>query len=274
VAPETAWLLASLWVLRLAQDSPGFVQLGRVFVREAKALASVLVLFLIVLFLSSAAVHVVERSGQPESFGTLPASLWWAVVTLTTTGYGDEVPQTYLGHVLGAVVMICGIATFGLWIGILSTGFAAESRRRNFLQTWEVVSKVPFFRTLDPPAITEITHMLRRIEVPARTNVIRRGSVGDCMYFVAEGEVQVDVSPAPVRLGQGTFFGEIALLGDSVRTANVSTTKQSTLLVLDLVDFRTLTARHPDLAHSIKHEAAQRLGDMQRRREPQDAPAK
>ena len=71
--------------------------------------------------------------------------------------------------------MICGIATFGLWTGILATGFAAESRRRNFIQTWDLVSKVPFFQTLDPAAITEITHMLRRVEVPERIAVIRRG---------------------------------------------------------------------------------------------------
>ena len=50
----------------------GFAQLGRVFVLEAKPLASVLVLFLIVLFLASAAMHVIEREGQPEAFGTLP----------------------------------------------------------------------------------------------------------------------------------------------------------------------------------------------------------
>jgi voltage-gated potassium channel len=267
VAPETAWLLASLWVVKLAQDSPGFVQLGRVFVLEAKPLASVLVLFLIVLFLASAAMHVIERDSQPIGFGTLPASLWWAVVTLTTTGYGDEVPQTYLGHLLGAGVMICGIATFGLWTGILANGFAAESRRRNFIQTWDVVSKVPFFQTLDPSAITEITHMLRRVEIPARTAVVRRGRAGDCMYFIADGEVQVDVAPTPVRLGSGTFFGELALLGDSIRTANVSTTKQSTLLVLDLADFRKLMAHHAELAHAIEAEAKSRLGDIARRRE-------
>jgi hypothetical protein len=62
-APETAWLLASLWVLKLAQNSPGLAQLGRVFVLEAKPLASVLVLFLIVLFLASAAMHILERDG-------------------------------------------------------------------------------------------------------------------------------------------------------------------------------------------------------------------
>ena len=267
VPAPTAWLFASLWVLKLAQYSSGFAQLGRVFVLEAKALASVLVLFLIALFLASAAMHVIEREGQPGAFGSLPSALWWAVVTLTTTGYGDEVPHTNLGHLLGALVMICGIATFGLWTGILATGFAAESRRRHFIQTWDLVSKVPFFQTLDPAAFTEITHMLRRVEVPARTAVIRHGRVGDCMYFIAEGEVQVDVSPTPVRLGPGAFFGELALLGDLIRTANVSTTEASTLLILDLADFRTLMAHHPELARAIDAEGKRRLSDNLRRRE-------
>jgi len=154
-----------------------------------------------------------------------------------------------------------------LWIGILATGFTAESRRRNFIETWDLVSKVPFLQTLDPPAITEITHMLRRVEVPERTAVIRRGRVGDCMYFIAAGEVEVDVQPMPVRLGVGAFFGELALLGDSIRTANVSTTKPSTLLILDLADFRTVMAHHSELARAIEAEGKRRLGDIQRRRD-------
>ncbi len=228
-----------------------------------------LALFLIILVLSSATMHVIERDDQPGAFGTLPAALWWAVVTLTTTGYGDEVPHTTLGHLVGAFVMICGIATFGLWTGILATGFAAESRRRNFIQTWDLVSKVPFFQTLDPSAIAEITHMLRRLEVPSKTAIIRRGKVGDCMYFIADGEVQVEVKPAPVRLGTGSFFGELALLGDSIRTANVSTTAASTLLILDLADFRTLTAHHPELARAIDAEAKRRTTENLQVRELQ-----
>ncbi len=260
VSPPTAWLLASLWILKLAQNSPALAQIGRVFVLEAKPLASVFALFLMILFLSSAAMYVIERDQQPGPFGTLPAAMWWAVVTLTTTGYGDAVPLTHLGHLLGAFVMICGIATFGLSTGILATGFAAESRRRNFIQTWDLVSKVPFFQSLDPSAITEITHMLRRLEVPERTAIIRRGKIGDCMYFIAAGEVQVDIKPAPVRLGAGAFFGEIALLGDgdTVRSANVTTTMPSTLLILDLADFRTLTAHHPDLKRAIDAEGQRR----------------
>jgi voltage-gated potassium channel len=269
VAAPTAWLFGSAWILKLAQNSSGLEQIGRVFLLERKALTSVLALFLMVLFLSSAAMHVIERKRQPETFGTLPGALWWSVVTLTTTGYGDEVPRTPLGRLLGAGVMISGIATFGLWIGILATGFTAESRRRNFIQTWDLVSKVPFLQSLDPPAITELTHMLRRVEVPARTAVVRQGKVGDCMYFIAEGEVEVDIAPEPVRLGPGAFFGELALLGDSIRTANVSTTKPSTLLILDLADFRTVMAHHTALARAIDAEAKLRSSDNQRRRELQ-----
>jgi voltage-gated potassium channel len=265
----TSWLFASFWVLKLAQNSPGFALLGRVFLLEAKPLAGVLALFLIILVLSSAAMHVIERDEQPGAFGTLPGALWWAVVTLTTTGYGDAIPHTPLGHLVGSVVMISGIATFGLWTGILATGFAAESRRRNFIQTWDLVSKVPFFQTLDPSAIAEITHMLRRLEVPDQTAVIRRGKIGDCMYFIADGEVQVDVKPVPVRLAAGSFFGELALLGDSTRTANVSTTRPSTLLILDLADFRTLTAHHPELARAIDAEARRRRTENQQVRELQ-----
>jgi voltage-gated potassium channel len=264
----TAWLFASLWVLKLAQNSPGLAQIGRVFVLEARPLASVLALFLIVLFLSATAEYLAERPQQPNAFSSMPAALWWAITTLTTTGYGDLVPITQLGRLLGGVVMICGIATFGLSTGILATGFAAETRRRNFIQTWDLVSKVPFFQSLDPSAITEITHMLRRLEVPERTAIIRRGKVGDCMYFIAAGEVQVDIKPAPVRLAAGAFFGELALLHtDSVRTANVTTTMPSTLLMLDLADFRTLTAHHPDLKRAIDAEGQRRMSENRETRE-------
>jgi voltage-gated potassium channel len=167
--------------------------------------------------------------------------------------------------------MVFGIVSFGLSTGILATGFAAETRRRNFIQTWDLVSKVPFFQSLEPSSITEITHMLRRLEVPERVAIIRRGKVGDCMYFIAAGEVQVDIKPVPVRLGTGAFFGELALLGDSVRSANVTTTMPSTLLILDLADFRTLTANHPDLKRAIDAEAQRRTSENQQMRERQRA---
>jgi len=258
VEPKTAWLLGVLWVLKVVPGIPGLRQLRRVLVVESGSLLSVLVIFLMVVFLASVAEYFLEHDVQPATFGSVPAALWWAVVTLTTTGYGDAVPITPLGRIVAAMVMICGLGVFGLWTGILATGFAAETRRDNFLKTWESVSKVPFFANLGPAAIADVTHMLRTMDLPARTMIIRKGQQGDCMYFIANGEVEVDLPGKKVALREGAFFGEMALLGNNMRGANVTTTKVSRLLVLDLVDFRLLMARHPELGETIDAEARRR----------------
>jgi voltage-gated potassium channel len=256
--PKTAWLLGVFWMFKVVPGIPGLRQLRRVLVLESGPLLSVLVIFLMVLFLAAVTVYYLERDAQPVAFGSVPATLWWAVVTLTTVGYGDVVPVTPLGRLVAAFVMICGLGVFGLWTGILATGFAAETRRDNFLKTWESVSKVPFFASLGPAAIADVTHMLRTMDLPARTMIIRKGHAGDCMYFIAAGEVEVDLPGKKVRLGEGAFFGEMALLGNNSRSANITTTRVSRLLVLDLVDFRMLMARHPDLAQTIDTEARRR----------------
>src|SRR5712672_64516 len=240
--PKSAWLLGIFWMLKVVPGIPGLRQLRRVLVQ----------------FLAAVSVYFLERDVQPATFGSVPAALWWAIATLTTVGYGDVVPITPLGRLVAAVVMICGLGVFGLWTGILATGFAAETRRDNFLKTWESVSKVPFFAALGPAAIADVTHMLRTMDLPARTMIIRKGQTGDCMYFIAAGEVEVDLPGKKVVLGDGAFFGEMALLGNNLRSANITTTRVSKLLVLDLVDFRLLMARHPDLAETIDAEARRR----------------
>ncbi len=265
--PNTAWLLAIVWLLKLVPGIPGLRQLRRVLVVESGPLLSVLVIFLMVVFMASVAEYYLEREAQPTTFGSVPAALWWAVVTMTTVGYGDVVPVTPLGRLVAAMVMISGLGVFGLWTGILATGFAAETRRDNFLKTWESVSKVPFFAALGPAAIADVTNMLRTMDLPPRTMIIRKGQQGDCMYFIAAGEVEVDLPGGiKVPLGEGAFFGEMALLGNTTRNANITTTRVSRLLVLDLVDFRLLMARHPELAgdHRRGSEAA-RAGKQIRR---------
>ena len=258
IEARSAWLLSVIWLLKFVPGLPGLRQLRRVLVLEAGPLASVLVIFIMVLLLASVAVYVLERDVQPAVFGSVPATLWWAVATLTTTGYGDVVPVTPLGRLVAAFVMICGLGVFGLWTGILATGFAAETRRANFLKTWESVTNVPFFAALGPSAIADVTHMLRTMDLPPRTTIIRKGQTGDCMYFIASGEVEVDLPGKKIQLGEGAFFGEMALLGNNLRSANITTTRVSRLLVLDLVDFRLLMARHPDLAETIDAEAKRR----------------
>ncbi|MFN5669068.1 ion transporter, partial [Bradyrhizobium sp.] len=109
IASKTAWLLGVLWVLKVVPGIPGLRQLRRVLVVESGPLLSVLVIFLMVVFLASVAEYFLERDVQPQTFGSVPAALWWAVVTLTTTGYGDVVPITPLGRIVAAMVMISGL---------------------------------------------------------------------------------------------------------------------------------------------------------------------
>ena len=76
------------------------------------------------------------------------------------------------------------------------------------------------------------------------------------MYFVAAGEVEVDLPHNAVRLGEGQFFGEIAVMRKTRRTATVRTTLPSKLLVLDASDLGTLMARNPEIGRRIEEAIA------------------
>jgi voltage-gated potassium channel len=133
--------------------------------------------------------------------------------------------------------------------GILATGFASEMRKRDFVVTWQTVANVPLFAGLDAARIAEIARLLKRQVVPAQFAVVRRGDPADAMFFIMSGDVQVDITPAPVRLGRGQYFGEIALIRDTVRTATVTTLSECQLLSLDVADFRRLLENNPASRH-------------------------
>ena len=89
-------------------------------------LSFIMVLFLIVI--ASCLLYFAENNAQPNSFSSIPATIWWAVVTLTTTGYGDMSPITTLGKVLAGTIMLTGVALFALPAGIITVGFLEEFR--------------------------------------------------------------------------------------------------------------------------------------------------
>jgi voltage-gated potassium channel len=264
LGPEVASLFAFVWAFKLVRYAPGLVVLHRVIADAQRALLSVFLGFCIVLLVSASLAYLIERGTQPQIFGSIPAALWWAIVTLTTTGYGDVTPLTPLGRILAGIVMISGILVFALWAGILATGFAQEIRRREFLRTWDLVAKVPFFHGVGAAVIADVVRLLRPREYPAGAIIVRRGAPGDCMYFVVSGQVKVQLRPEPVALGPGEFFGEVALLTGAPRNATVVAARHCTLLSLDIVDFRELLGRRPDLARVINEEAERRPGGAAR----------
>jgi voltage-gated potassium channel len=259
--PDTrdASLIGFIWVFKYIRYSPGLSILERVITHARHALLSVLLGLVIVLLAAASLAYLFERSSDP-AFSSIPAALWWAIVTLTTTGYGDVVPHTIAGRMLAGAVMVCGIMVFALLAGILATGYAEEMRRREFLRTWEMVAKVPFFHNLGATLIAEVARLLRVRDYPAHAVIIRRGEPGDCMYFIVDGEVEIALEPQPLRLESGAFFGELALLTGAPRNATITAVQSCTLLTLDIVDFFELLARQPELARVIHEEASQRLG--------------
>jgi voltage-gated potassium channel len=78
------------------------------------------------------------------------------------------------------------------------------------------------------------------------------------MYFIAEGEVEIELKGEAVRLGVGQFFGEIAILHKTLRTANVRSVEPTKLLILDAYDLQTLIARNPEIGEAIGQVAASR----------------
>jgi voltage-gated potassium channel len=247
-----------LWILKLSLHAPAMTTLARVISNERGTLASVLIIFIIILVAAATATHLLERQGQPEQFGSIPAALWWGVVTLTTTGYGDVVPHTVGGKMVGAVVMVCGILVLALMTGILASAFSEEERRREYLRVWDQVTKVPMFTELGTVTLSEIVSKLRVRHYPPRIIVVRRDEPGDSMFFISEGEVEVRLPRDAVKLGQGAFFGEMALLDRRPRTATIATTRATTLLVLYASDFYQIASHIPSLVAAVEKEASRR----------------
>jgi voltage-gated potassium channel len=260
VVPDLAdeLLIGQLLALfKLSRLTPALSLVATVLKSEWRALAAALLVMLVLLVIASGVMYLLERSAQPTVFTSIPRALWWGIVTMATVGYGDMTPVTAFGRLFGGFVMLLGIAMFAVPAGILATGFATEIRRRDFVVTWNAVARVPLFAGLDATRIAAIARLLKPQIVPERQVVVRRGEPADAMFFIMDGEVEVEIEP-PVKLAKGQFFGEVGLLLDTTRNATVAALSECRLLVLDRADFQRLMHQHPDLKARIEAIAAER----------------
>ena len=123
-------LVRVLRMLKLARYSSALQLLGRVINGKRAELTSIFFVLMILLVLSSSFMYLAEHSQQPDVFRSIPATMWWAVITLTTVGYGDAYPVTAVGRTIAALIAILGIGMFALPAGILGAGFVEELQQR------------------------------------------------------------------------------------------------------------------------------------------------
>jgi voltage-gated potassium channel len=245
-------------LLKLARYSPALSSLLAVLREERRALGAAALLMVILLMSASTVMYFIEHVAQPDKFGSIPDAMWWSIVALTTVGFGDVVPVTALGKIVGGFVLVMGLMMFALPVGIMASGFTNEVHRRQFVVSWGMVARVPLFSKLDAPSVSRVATLLKSKVVPAGAIITRRGDTADAMYFVAAGEVEVMVQPEPVILQEGDFFGEVALLRHSTRTATVRAVTEARLLVLSVDDFQQLMHDDPTLRETMSALAAER----------------
>lgn len=260
-------LLRLVRLLKITRYSPAVQTLAEVVMQERRALFGTLLLLLIAVTFCAAAMYLAEGAAQPDSFGSIPAAMWWAITTLTTVGYGDAVPLTPLGRLIGGVSMIIGLGLFALPVGIMATAFVSAIQRRDFVITFEMLSRVPIFAEFSARVLGEVLSLLRTRMVKAGEVIASAGEPADAMYFVVSGEVEAALPERTFRFGPGDFFGERALIHKTRRSANMVAVTQCRLLTLSAGDFATLLGKHPELAARVHEVARMRLQELEGVRE-------
>jgi len=125
-------------LLKMSHYSSAIEDLYSAIYDERRAFGAALYLLFIALFLSSAAMYVAENSAQPDKFSSIPETMWWALITLTTVGYGDVSPITPVGKIIGAFTALSGVCTVALLTGIVGSAFASQMAKRKAIFEAEV----------------------------------------------------------------------------------------------------------------------------------------
>jgi len=123
-------VLRLLRVFKLTRYSSSMSLLLQVLADEAKSIGAALFILFIMIILASSLIYLAEHEAQPEAFNSIPASMWWSVITMTSIGYGDVVPITAVGKILASVIGIISIGIVALPAGLLASGFSEALRQR------------------------------------------------------------------------------------------------------------------------------------------------
>ncbi len=260
-------------LLKIARYSPAVATLSHVLSLERRALFGTLLLLLCMMSICAEGMYVIEGTVQPHMFGNLPSCMYWAIITLTTVGYGDTYPITAAGRLLASVTAIMGLGLFALPVGIIASAFVTEIHRRDFVVTSSMLSRIPLFSGLDIEVMSELMAALRSHMVAPHIPIVVAGENPTAMYFIVSGLAK-ETGQGRGRGGNSTLGPGDVIAAESVLngTAHESTIFAHTpmrLLALSNQDVAILQRKFPRLRRRIQKNAVQkpRRG---KRRELQD----
>jgi len=116
-------IMVLLRVMRLLRRTASCAIFFEVLRLKKRPLTVIFSSIIILVIFFGTAIFITEFPAQPTVFSGLLQSFWWAVMTMTTVGYGDIVPITALGKLIAALSAVCGIGLFGLTTALLAAGF-------------------------------------------------------------------------------------------------------------------------------------------------------
>jgi voltage-gated potassium channel len=131
-------LLRFFRLFRLTAYTKPAHMISNVFKKRKNELALSFILAFFLIIIASCIMYFAEHQFPSEAeshFNSIPATIWWSVVSLTTTGYGDMVPLTDIGKVMASIIMLTGVAFFALPAGIITAGFIDEFRLNRIKKT-------------------------------------------------------------------------------------------------------------------------------------------
>jgi voltage-gated potassium channel len=145
-------------LFKLARYVPAFGIVGGAVRRAGPPLMAALAVAAAQVYVAALLLYFIEGDTKPKAFGSVTRALWWAVVTLTTVGYGDVYPDSVLGRVAAALVALAGVGIVAMPTGILASAFAEEFRERHEKRKAARLAALQNdVRLVEPPAETTST---------------------------------------------------------------------------------------------------------------------
>ena len=125
--------LRLLRIFKLSNYNTAIEDLFSAVYEERKSFIAALYLFVIAFVLTSSLIYYAENEVQPEKFASIPDAMYWSLITLTTVGYGDVSPVTWIGKVISVATALMGVSVVALLTGILANAFSNQIARRKMI---------------------------------------------------------------------------------------------------------------------------------------------